>query len=132
MSPRFFFKCSYLNSAFYGVIDSTGSYEMELRCGVSDYERSIYNGPPDEYERHCAARVGYASRQAGTIPLETVAAFNAWQAEKTRESIERFERLYGPIAPDDDLRRPLQAKGAARWAADGWQLQPIDQVEPAQ
>lgn len=125
MKPHFQFASSYMNTVEYECSDSTGCYRLKLRVGVSDYERSIYNGTPDDYERECAAVTGYLTAIGGRrVPLATVAAFNEWMAERSRYANARFDaepERYGVIPADDPIRKPLQAKGSAYWL-DGWQF----------
>lgn len=125
MKPHFQFASSYMNTVEFDCRDSTGSYRLKLRVGVSDYERSIYNGTPEDYARECKAVTGYLTAITGRkVPLATVAAFNEWQLEKSRAANARFDaepERYGFIPSDDPIRQPLQAKGSAYWQ-DGWQL----------
>ncbi len=125
MKPHFAFASSFMNVVEFDCADSTGSYRLSLRMGVSDYERSIYNGTAEQYERECAAVTGYLRGVGGQrVPLATVAAFNDWQAEKSRYANARFDaepERYGIIPADDPIRKPIQAKGAAYWD-DGWRF----------
>lgn len=125
MKPHFQFASSYMNTVEYECSDSTGCYRLKLRVGVSDYERSIYNGTREDYERECAAVTGYLTAIGGRrVPLATVAAFNDWQKKKNRLSNSRFDadpERYGFISADDPIRQPTLAKGAAHWD-DGWKF----------
>lgn len=111
----------------YDCRDQTGSYKLRFRVSVSDYERSIYNGGPDEYAAECGAVVGWLTAcWPIRIPPATVEAFNAWQRKKTAAAFAKMDaepERYGFIAPDDPSRSPLQAKGAAYWD-EGWRYEP--------
>jgi hypothetical protein len=134
MKAKFRFKLSYLNTIDFEVWDSTGHYVARYRTGTSQYEQSIYNGDAAEYARCCAAVVGYLESHSRRIPRETVAAYNEWCEQESREANAKFDaspEKYGWIAPDHELRRPrFLAKGAAHWR-DGWQFEPIEQLEAA-
>lgn len=125
MKYQFRFASSYMNEIEYDCFDASGDYRVILRAGTSDYERSIFNGTPQEYERQCAAVVGYLrGRHGRRLSLAAVAAFNDWQKDKTRLALARFDaepERYGIIAADDPIRQPLLAKGAAYWE-DGWKF----------
>lgn len=126
MKPQFYWRSSFMNVVTYDCTDSTGCYQISLRLGISAYERSIYNGTPEQYDADCGAIVGWLTAPARPIPPETVLAFNEWQAEKFRDAMERMEaqpERYGVIAPDDPIGTPIKAKGAAYWA-DGWRFEP--------
>lgn len=127
MKPHFAFASSFMNVIEYECRDDTGSYRLTFRVGVSDYERSIYNGTPEQYDTHCAALVGWLTAcWPIRIPPATVDAFNAWQREKTAACFAKMDaepERYGFITPDDPGRNPLQAKGAAHWEG-GWHFEP--------
>ena len=124
MSNRFNWKCSYLNSVFFDVLDGPdGCYEIELRHRLSDYESSIYNGGADAYRRDCGHLVGML-RAGQPIDLETVEAFNAWRAMEHASQVqymrERPQR-YGPESDWADSVTPqLLARGAAFYDTGGW------------
>ncbi len=122
---KFAFKSSYMNCVWFTVSDSTGHYEAELRLGLSDYEAGIYNG---NYQADCAPMVGFMRATLRQIPIETVRAFNAWQKEKTESALAKMDAAperYGIIPPDDSMRIPMQAKGAALYigGAERWQFE---------
>lgn len=131
MKPHFQFASSYMNTIEYECRDSSGLYRLKLRVGVSDYERSIYNGTPQDYERECTVVTGYLTALDGRrVSLTTVAAFNVWMAEKSNHANARFDAepdRYGIIPADDPIRKPLQAKGAACWL-NGWKFADLSSV----
>lgn len=128
MKHQFSFVSLYLNVIEYDCRDETGCYRLQFRVGVSDYEKSIYNGTAEQYAADCAAVVGWLTASwPRIISPETVAAFNIWQQEKTAASLAKMDAApekYGLISADDPIRNPLQAKGAAHW--DGkWRFEAL-------
>jgi hypothetical protein len=127
MEPRFRWRCSCRGLVWYSVTDHTGTYEVELRRGVLDYERRDYNGTAEEFARDVVASVGLlrrAYRSDLPIPAETVAAFNAWRAAEHAAQITQLDRSperYGVIAPTDPIRTPpMVAVGARYEVGTGW------------
>ena len=106
---RFRWTCSYMNSAWFDVIGDGQTYQIELRRGISDYERSIWNGTEEAWQRDIVPLIGCikpdsGSRQDG-IPQEVVDAFNAWRMFEHldfRASIERHPEKYGVVDWDND------------------------------
>lgn len=121
MGPQFRWTCSYQGCAWFQVCDDTGTYEIELRHRLEDYERACLNGGPDgAYAKECARLIGYLVPRyprASPLPLSTVAAFNAWQIAECKEWVRKLEaepERYGVLGPNDELRSPrYQAKGCA-------------------
>lgn len=128
MRPSFAWTCSYMGCVTYRVHDETGIYEIEVRRDVSDYERGIYNGTPEEIERDLVGAIGLMRRSSNSslpIPPATVAAFNAWRAAEHARLIADIERRwakYGDVLPADDPVRvpPPPVRGAHYEIGRGW------------
>ena len=67
-AARFSFRCSYMNSVFYDVVDETGRYEIEFRHSTCAYERSIWNKARD-YDADAAPLVGWLNSHSHRMPL---------------------------------------------------------------
>src|SRR4051812_5289227 len=113
MGPQFRWTCSYQGCAWFRVCDDTGTYEIELRHRLEDYERTRLNGGPDgAYAQECARLIGYLVPRyprTNPLPLSTAAAFNIWQIDECKEWVRKIEaepERYGVLAPDDELRSP--------------------------
>lgn len=102
----FEFQCSYMGRAEYRVRsgrDLLGT--IVFRTGVSDYERSIYNGDPAELD----AETGLAwwmHRHQEPMPAEIIDAFNAWRMAQFEAARARFGEEF---TPETDRPRALRA-----------------------
>jgi hypothetical protein len=106
---RFRWTCSYMNSASFDVIGDGQMYSIELRRGVCDYERSIFNGTEEEWQRDIVPLIGCIKRDSGSrdsgIKQEVVDAFNAWRMAEYlehRASIDAQPEKYGIVDWDND------------------------------
>jgi hypothetical protein len=126
IKPTFRWTCSYLNCVWYEVTDETGTYEVELRRRVSDYERSITSYTDEAWERDVVAAIGILHRTSSTrpIPDETVAAFNEWQQSVREEWIAKWKAnpdRYGLFDPTDISAQPFEpVKGGHYVIGKGW------------
>jgi hypothetical protein len=129
MEAKFSWKCSYMSTMEYQVIDETGCYRIETNRAPSQYQLSICNG--DTVRRDTLAKVGLLVRVVGygcdkSIPAATVAAFNAWRLSEHKRHMATLEsqpEKYGCIAADDPLRAPPAAcPGAHYVSGQGWTL----------
>jgi len=132
----FRFKCSYMNCTDYEVHDETGSYIVETRNRVCDYERSVYNGGPAEIERDLVGAIGKMHRNPSNywqIPAATVHAFNAWRKAEHEAFMAKLDgapERYGEIAADDPLRRaPMPMDGAHYEVGEGWVVDTLAATE---
>lgn len=141
METRFVWKCSYMGSAWYDVIDETGHYEAEFRHKAGDYELSIANG--DDCRRDILASVGIFRRAHLSdsdlfawkhdkaapcygVPQSTVDAFNTWRIAERRKAYEQMKAAperYGDISETDPLVFPAFVTARRGWYVSGfgWQ-----------
>lgn len=124
-TPRFRWTCSYLNCVWYEVTDETGTYELELRRRVSDYERKLANYTDETWERDVVAAIGVLHRtDCKPIPSSTVAAFNAWQKAMREQRIAEWKAnpdRYGPFDPNSETVKPVvPVKGGHYEIGKGW------------
>ena len=108
----------------YVVTGDGPEYKIELRREAAAYERSIFNGTEDEWQREVVGSIGLLRRRYwpfDPIRPEVVAAFNAWRrAEHTR--IHAEIRARGGAVPDDSplATAPRDVRGAAYVNGTGW------------
>lgn len=126
IKPTFRWTCSYLNCVWYEVTDETGTYEIELRRRVCDYERSIANYTDETWERDVVAAIGLLRRTDSTrpIPDATVAAFNAWRQAERDQWIAKWKAnadRYGPFDPNHETAQPIPPVRAGYYeVGKGW------------
>ena len=128
---HFRWTCSYLGVVDYEITDGTGTYRAELRREASDYERGIYNGDEDQWQREVVASIGALHRYISTewIPDETVRAFNEWRAQKHASTIAEMKaqpHRYGdPTTLERDFPPPIPAKSGRYVSGKGWEVKSV-------
>lgn len=112
MSISFRFISSYLGSASYDVLTSDERFRMSAAIEACDYQRSIYNGSPEQFEREVVAKVGCVTRDHDSsreVPAQVVDAFNAYLSKEHQSALDwarkdpafqdRFDRELESIIP---------------------------------
>lgn len=121
-AARFAFRCSYQGCVWFSVTDATGTYEVEFRHSLPDYERKVLNGGAQgEYAKEVEALIGWLvprhRRENGPVPAATVRAWNAWRVAECKAWLRKLTaepERYGAPNPDDSRPRYL-ALGSAYW-----------------
>jgi hypothetical protein len=114
-----------MGAVYYDVMDETGRYEIEVRRSVCDYQRSIYNGGPAEFERDVVGAINLARRSTfcdKAIPESTLHAINRILQAEHVASIRQIEAdpfRYGVLEADDKLRRAPPILSAAVYKPTG-------------
>ena len=124
---RFRWTCAYMGCVEYEVLGDGPPYKVEIRRSTSEYERSIFNGTEDEWQRDVLEAMGGLRRYhtpCEPIPDAVVDAFNEWRAAehaaRMRELRSQPER-YGEIAEDDPAFAPPSPAHALVYVpAKGW------------
>jgi hypothetical protein len=124
---EFRWKCSFMGTIDYEVFGDGETYRIGVRRSASDYERSIFNGGDQEWQRDVVSAIDLVRRSSSpSQPLspETVAAFNAWLLAEHEASIAKMKakpERYGFLAEDDPLlRAPRPVIGARYEVGSGW------------
>lgn len=128
MTPyRFSWTCSYMGCAEYRVLGDGAPYLIEVRRSVSEYQRSIFNGTEDEWEREIIASIGGVRRYSDpctALSPAVVEAFNHWRAAEHAERIAELRsdpERFGELDPSDpSLQPPPRAHGLVYIAGTGW------------
>jgi hypothetical protein len=124
---RFRWTCAYMGCVEYEVLGDGPQYKVEIRRSTSEYERSVFNGTEDEWQRDVLGALGGLRRYhmpTESIPDPVVDAFNDWRAAehsaRMRELRSQPER-YGEIAEDDPVFAPPPPVHALVYApGEGW------------
>lgn len=118
MTYNFRWTYTYMNSTWFDVTGDGQRYEIELRRGVCDYERSISNRTDAEWTRDVVPLIGMIHRGGGyPIPQPVVDAFNEWRMADhiaNRKQIDAHPEKYGVINWDNDpmFRAPAIVRAA--------------------
>lgn len=101
---QFKFKISYLQEVDYEVIGDGPVYIVTIKYGMTEYERTIFNGSSEDYDRVVKAKIGilhhHSTRER--IRPEVVEAFNQWKADEHARAVKYFAEKY----PDNPYTDP--------------------------
>lgn len=130
---RFAWTCSFMGVVEYEVLGDGPSYRVEERRVAGDYERSIFNGTQEEWERDHVATIGLLRRRYDIEkPLnpKVVVAFNDWRAREHAKFVHELRSQpdrYGVFRDDDQLLvAPRVLRGAHYEVGRGWVVDPVE------
>jgi hypothetical protein len=125
--------CSFMGCVEYEVYgDGPKYYCVEVRHEAGDYERSIFNGSEEEWQRDVVAAIDVLRRKydvARPIDPRVIDAFNAWRT--TKHEVQLADILskpekYGDLPQNDPLRVPPRVvRGGHYEVGTGWIIQDV-------
>lgn len=128
---------SYLGYIEYEVFGDGPKYTLELRHHADDYERSIFNGSEEEWQRDVVALIDVLRRKHDvTTPMDprVIEAFNAWRKsehEKFLAEVRAKPEKYD-LPENDPLRIPPPIVRGGHYAGDqGWVIDAEVSIEDA-
>lgn len=92
---RFQWTCAYMGVTEYEVAGDGPAYRVELRREAPDYERAVYSGSDEQWQREVVGAIGLLRRMyrsGDPIPQAVVVAFNAWRASEHERLIAEIQR----------------------------------------
>lgn len=127
---------SYMGWTEYEVFGDGPSYRLEVRQEAGAYERSIFNGTEEDWQRDVVPTINVLRRKHYiTQPLDqhVIEAFNAWRASdhqaRLGEILAQPER-YGELPENDPLRVPPPiVRGGHYETGKGWIIQDLAAAE---